>query len=173
MRRHALPLAFTFALALGTPTPCLANGGKAKGLRLMANLDSLAFTADFDPYLFALTSAGGKYRVIRIKVRNFGSSAVVLSGREDTVRVEIDGQSVPGLLDLATQDAPFWDKLTSALRRDLAYPRTVDPNEEESAFVYIPNASVTKAPAEVEITYRIRALATPAVLRRPIAAAKH
>ena len=172
MRQHLLASGLVAALLVGGTLPALANGGKAKGLHLVASVEGIAFTADIDPYLFELTSAGGKYRVIRIKLINRGSKPVALSSTDDTIRVEIDDQAVAGIIDLPRLDAPFWDGLSSSLRRDLVYPRTVDANEEESVFVYVPIAEVKAAPKQVQIQFSIKTLASPAVLRSPVAAAK-
>ena len=173
MHRRVFVPTLVLSLLLGGTLPCRANGGKAKGWHFVAEVDRLEFTADIDPFLFALTSVGGKYKVIRIKVKNYGSSSVTLSGKDDTVQVEIDGRTIRGVIELARSDAPLWDGLSPAFRRDLVYPRKVDAHEEESVFVYIPNADVTETPRRLELEYAIKAVTAPAVLRAPVAAVKH
>ena len=170
MRRVVSLTIVAVAITLGISTLVLANGGKAKGIHLTGESAGITFTSDIDPYLFALTSAG-KYSVVRIQVRNRGSSRLKLSEADDRIRVTIGDRETSGILNLDVQDSVFWDGLSPSLKRDLAYPAGVDGGEEESVFVFISRPDVMVAPADVKIQYTVKALSSTVLLAKPRAVA--
>jgi hypothetical protein len=148
-----------------------ANGGKAKSMLLMGRLidgGRVTFATTIDPLLFTVGSLKGKYRLIRIAIRNDGTQPLPLSAGQDKVTLEVAGRQVPALLDLSASDPSLWDSLPQDLRTMLAYPVVVDGGEEESVVAYVPVGVATQAPTTV--TYTNASKNEPVVLEAPRAA---
>lgn len=154
----------------------LANGGKAKLLQLQASvLDNgkwiCEMTSDVDPYLFALNSVKGKYKVLRVKIVNHGDKPIKLSAAKDHADVVFGETTVPGVLDFAATETALWDGLPQKLRHDVGFPTLVEPGEEESLFVFIAGADRTDVPTAIRLS--IAGLGDkPIELREPKTGAK-
>jgi hypothetical protein len=141
------------ALPLGT-APSLANGGKSKRVLYRGVLQAgnaagqeIQFDAEVEPLLLRLTGVGDRYRVIRIRIRNFGAQPLVLSAGADTLEAQVrNGPIVKAVLDLGARDAALWDGLEADLRSAVVYPRVVAGGEEESVFAFLPAAELADAP---------------------------
>jgi hypothetical protein len=160
----------SLALLLGDSS-VLANGSKSKRLRYGGEVQTgdardkrCRFEAELEPLLFRLATVRGKYRAVRITIRNAGATRLVLSLAADRMEVELPGGARPAILDLGARDPALWDSLSPELRGAIAYPRGVEPGEEESVFVFIPVADPASAPRALR--YSIASLpAGPVILR--------
>jgi len=147
----------------------LANGGKSKRIRYEAVVrtapnKTCRFEAELEPLLFRLATVRGKYRVVRITIRNAGDTRLALSLAGDQMEVDLPGGSGPAILDLGASDPALWDGFSPELRAMIAYPRGVEPGEEESVFVFIPVRDSAAAPRALR--YRIASLpGGPVILR--------
>jgi hypothetical protein len=149
----------------------LANGSNGKRVRYGAEVrvgeardKRCRFDAELEPLLFRLATVRGKYRVVRITIRNGGDKRLVLSLAGDRVEMELPGGARPAILDLGAHDPALWDSLSPELRGAVAYPRGVEPGEEESVFVFIPVADPVSTPRALR--YTIASLpAGPVIMR--------
>jgi hypothetical protein len=171
-RRTIATVVFVLAtlLLLGNAS-VLANGGKSKRVRYGAEIQTgdaaskrCRFDAELEPLLFRLATLRDKYRVARVSIQNASDRRLALSLAGDRMEVRLANEMRPAVLDLSAHDAGLWDSLPSDLRQAIAYPRGVDPGEEESVFVFIP---VGESTAELqEFRYTIASLpAGPVNLR--------
>jgi len=124
-----------------------ANGNKAKKMLYDGKADDVAFSIELEPIPFQINAVQGRYRLVRIRMVNNGSTPLALSAQGDRVRAFTGAAEVEGILDLGQRDAPLWDGFPLEVRTMLAYPTVVKPREEESVFVFFDTNRVTRAPA--------------------------
>src|SRR5262249_48921917 len=144
-----------------------ANGSKGKRVtydgtaRIGSDTGaSCRFLVELEPILFQVESIQGKYRVIRINIRNLSQSALNLSLQKDSIQVRVGSRLVNGSLDPAGLDSSWWDGLPVGLRTALAYPDQagIKGGEEENVFAYFPVADLAAPPAE--ILFKINSVST-------------
>lgn len=159
LRALAVVVVGSLALLLLGDTSVLANGSKSKRVRYGAEVQTgdardkrCRFDAELEPLLFRLATVRGKYRVARIRIQNAGDKRLVLSLAGDRMEVELPGGARPAILDLGAHDQALWDSLSPELRGAVAYPRGVEPGEEESVFVFIPVADPVSTPRALRYT---------------------
>ena len=171
LRATAVAVFGSAALLLLGDASVLANGSKSKRVRYGAEVRAgdaaskrYRFDAELEPLLFRLATVRGKYRVVRITIRNGGDARLVLSLAGDRMEVELPGGARPAILDLGAHDPALWDSLSAELRGAVAYPRGVEAGEEESVFVFIPVADPVSTPRALR--YTIASLpAGPVIMR--------
>ena len=119
LRTLAVIVAGSLALLLLGDAPVLANGSKGKRVRYGAEVQAgeardkrCRFDAELEPLLFRLATVRGKYRVVRITIRNGGDKRLVLSLAGDRMDVELPGGARPAILDLGAHDPALWDSLS-------------------------------------------------------------
>jgi hypothetical protein len=137
----------------------LANGSKGKRVRYGAEVQTgdtaskkCRFDAELEPLLFRLATVRGKYRVVRIRIQNASDKRLVLSLTNDRMELRLASGMRPALLDLGVHDPELWDSLPPELRGSIAYPRGVDPGEEESVFAFVPIGDAVSEPLAFRYT---------------------
>jgi hypothetical protein len=150
---EVIVLGLTAALLLG------ANGSKSKRVLYGADVQSgavagkrIRFDAELEPLLFRLATLRDKYRVVRIRIRNGGDTRLVLSLAGDRIEMQLATGPRAAILDLGAHDPEVWDGLSPELRGAIAYPRGVDPGEEESVFVFVPVGDAATLPRAFRYT---------------------
>jgi hypothetical protein len=144
------------------PEALCANGGVHKEISLQASFafgDSASgqceMRCDIAPVLYSLTTLNGKYRVLQITVHNRGTTPLSMSKSGDALSMVYEGEhgrQVKAVLDLAASDAQLWSKLSPQMRKDLAYPTTIEGREEETAFAFVPLAAPATPPDALRYT---------------------
>jgi hypothetical protein len=120
----------------------------------------------FDRVIYALSVAGGKYRVFPVMIENpTGAPRLALSRDEDGFTIVADGHEVRGILDLAHADPAMWDGLDSGLRQALLYPAGIEADETHIVYVLAPAAEITGMPTS--FIYAIKSLGRPLELVKP------
>ncbi|TKJ38902.1 MAG: hypothetical protein CEE38_04180 [Planctomycetes bacterium B3_Pla] len=104
------------------------------------------FEARLDPLSFLLNRIQNKYKLVRIFVTS-RERRIKLSAEDDRIEFRFrngEGEKVVvlGILNPFVSDPNFWDSLDNQLRRVLAYPKSIKPNEPEVICVLIPAAKV-------------------------------
>jgi hypothetical protein len=123
--------------------------------------------------MFRLTTVGGRYRVVRVRIRNTGTAPLALSASADVLEAQVaGGRRLVGILDLGARDAALWDRLPPDLRSAIVYPHGVEPGEEESVFVFFAVAEAADVPDAFRYTIASRP-DRPVVIRDVSAAALH
>jgi hypothetical protein len=140
-------------------TSVLANGSKSKRVRYGAEVQTgdtvgkkCRFDAELEPLLCRLATVRDKYRVVRIRIQNVGDKRLVLSLTDDRMELRLASGMRPAVLDLGAHDPGLWDSFPPELRGAVAYPRGVDPGEEESVFVFIPIGDAMSEPLAFRYT---------------------
>jgi hypothetical protein len=136
-----------------------------------ATAPNCRFLVELEPILFQVESVQGKYKVIRINIKNDSQSRLKLSMDKDSVQARAAGRLVNGSLNLAVSDQAWWDGLSANLRKALAYPdqTSITQGEEENVFVYFPVADMPALPEEIR--FKIDSVPDSIVLRQRGAAA--
>ena len=120
----------------------------------------------FDRVIYALSLAGGKYRVFPVTIETRPDAArLVLSPQEDAVAVIADGREVRGILDLAAADPALWDGLDAGLRQALLYPGAIEAGDTRIVYVLAPAAEIAGMPES--FAFSIQSLGRPLTLVRP------
>lgn len=150
--RIALLLAIA-VLGTGEVCPVLANGGRSKVLRFDSRESGgIELSAEVQWELFSLNTAGNKYKVIHLVVRNNRSAPLILSSTDDAVEVYFGNKKVNGILDLARRDPVLWSTLEPKMRKLLIYPETIPPRQVRSVYIFIPK----KTPADQLSNFRFK-----------------
>ena len=178
LRMLVLSVVVPLMLLLGD-TSARANGSKSKRVRYGAEVQTgdgpgkaCRFEAEIEPLLFRLATVRGKYRVMRITIRNTGDKRLVLSLTDDRMEVQLPSGPRPAILDLGAHDPTLWDGLSPEVRGAIAYPRGVEAGEEESVFVFVPVADPVVAARAFR--YSIASLpAGPVIMRDLTPVPKH
>jgi hypothetical protein len=159
LRRTALAVFGSVAVLLLGDASVLANGSKSKRVRYGAEVQigdaagkRCRFDAELEPLLFRLATVRDKYRVVRVRIQNATDKRLVLSLIDDRMEVGLPSGMRPAVLDLGAHDPGLWDSLSPELRGAIAYPRGVEPGEEESVFVFIPVGDAVSAPLAFRYT---------------------
>jgi hypothetical protein len=174
-------LLFCLLILVASTTLLAANGSKGKRIVYEANIRmgdaesaGCHFLVELEPVLFQVESVQGKYRAIRINIRNFSQSPLKLSLDKDSIQVRVGARLVTGRLNLADSDQAWWDGLPADLRKALAYPdqAAIKGGEEENVFAYFPAADLSQPPTEIQ--FKVDGYsANPIVLsKKGVAAAK-
>ncbi len=102
--------------------------------------------------MFRLATLRDKYRVVRIRIRNGGDTRLALALTGDRIELQLPAGVQAAVLDLGAHDPEVWDGLSPELRGAIAYPRGVDPGEEESVFVFVPIGDAVALPRAFRYT---------------------
>jgi len=129
-----------------------ANGNKAKKELYDGRSGRITFSVELEPIPFQITTVQNRYRLIRIRIVNDGTTAVTLSARNDKVLGYTRDGEVAGILDINRRDAQLWDGLPVDVRTMLAYPTVVKPGEEESVFIFFDASRMKAAPERLQYT---------------------
>ncbi len=124
---------------------------------------SLRFECTLDPVLLQINAVAGKYRALRIDVRNEGKQPLALSAVDDRLEVGRAGQMVQAFVDLSAREPALWNSLAPELRRALVYPQTVDAGEQESMVVFF--AGLPPGAVPTELHYAVASLRQTIVLQ--------
>jgi len=118
----------------------LCNGGRGKSkyylTRTTFSGGRVSFHSVIDDTLFHLLSLKEKYSVVRLEVENHSQNVLPLSREKDRVELRFGDRTIPGLLDLSGHDPILWNTLDVDLRKTLAYPKTIEPGEMESVYIF-------------------------------------
>lgn len=129
-----------------------ANGNKAKKALYDGKEGEVAFSIELEPIPFQINTVQSRYRLVRIRMVNNGSTPLALSAQGDKVLAYTAEGEMDGILDLGRRDAKVWDDFPVEVRTMLAYPTVVKPREEESVFVFFDATRVKQAPAGLVYT---------------------
>lgn len=160
--------------------PVFGNGIPLKDGRYMERKGSadVMIRVRIDAVSFNLLSLGGKYKIIPIRVRNWGKSPLKFSLTKDRVQLTFnqkrpDEKKLDAVLDLAVYDPTLWGSLSTREKMMLSYPDVVPSKEETLVVALVPTADI---PLSTDtnllslpdlIVYSIRTLATPIRLEPP------
>ena len=148
-----------FVGLLGLSIEASPNGGKGKITRLYGELSVPAaagaegsgayeFSADVENVMFRLMTFKERYRVIRLKIVNRNAAPLVLSPQQDRATLMLsDGLELEAVLDLSDND--LWEELSDSARAWLAYPISVETEEEENVFLLFDVAAIEGVPIEI------------------------
>jgi hypothetical protein len=144
-------------IVLGFENYALANGGRGKRVTYQGELQISGnqvyeFSTEIEEVNFLITSVDGKYRVVRIRIRNWTKQRLGLSVESDEVLIHVKAGEPPvkGILDVSKIDKDTWEKFSEDLKGKLIYPTKVNPGEEENVFVFIPIDEMTSLPRFIE-----------------------
>jgi hypothetical protein len=119
----------------------------------------VTFNALIDNVLFHLLSLKEEYKVVRLQVENRSQKVLPLSREKDKVELRFGDRTIPGLLHLSGHDPILWDALDADLRKTLAYPKTIEPGEMESVYIFIPIPALKEVKGAPDILlYKIDSL---------------
>jgi hypothetical protein len=104
-----------------------------------------------DPVTFSLNSFGGKYRIVRVEVKNLTDERIDLDPAQDrfVARVGRD-KVVTGVLSLVAADGATWDKIDERRRKSLAYPKTLDRRARITIYAFFPADELIDLPLGFE-----------------------
>ncbi len=165
MRRRIPFVMVALGLYLAWLHPSHANGRRDPILRLRgtascgSGLPSLSAEVEIDPIIFQISTVQGRYKLFRIRLVNGCGRVLHLDKTKDKVEAMADGKAVGAIIDMPQHDKRFWDSLSFELRQALAYPRGLEPNEEQAIFVFIATDGLSAAPNIV--AYSISELSQP------------
>jgi len=140
------------ALFIVSVLPAAANGNKAKKELYDGRSGRIVFSVELEPIPFQITTVENRYRLIRIRIVNDGTTPLTLSARNDKVLGYTPDGEVAGILDINRRDAKLWDGLPLEVRTMLAYPTVVKPREEESVFIFFDASRLKAAPERLQYT---------------------
>lgn len=104
----------------------------------------ILFSIDLDRHAFRLTTWGGKYRLVRVRIENRGDQAVRFSSADDEVHAVRGGKRVAAQLT-PSQGAPdLWERLDPAMRHDLVYPMGLGPKNETIVYLFFPAEALSE-----------------------------
>jgi hypothetical protein len=152
---------FMLMIVLSSYNYALANGGRGKRVIYQGELkvdknQVHEFSTEIEEVNFLITSVDGKYRALRIRIRNWSRKKLALSVEGDAVLIHMNAgeQPVKGILDLYKNDKKTWNKFSEDLKSKLLYPTKVDPGEEENVFVFIPVNDIKSLPTYIEYSLK-------------------
>jgi len=152
---------FVLIIVLGFENYALANGGRDKRVTYKGELKINGnqvheFSTEIEEVNFLITSVDGKYRVVRIRIRNWTKQKLGLSVESDEVLIHVKARERPvkGILDVSKFDKDTWEKFSEDLKSKLIYPTKVDPGEEENVFVFIPIDEMKSLPKFIEYSLK-------------------
>ena len=158
LSKGALGLVFLVgALTLGANA--FPNGGKGKVTQLRGKITVPGVTGsqypgvyelavDVENVMFRLLKFQERYRMLRLKIVNRNADPLILSPLEDRVTVQMsDGSELEAILDLS--DTEMWEQLGDSARAWLAYPISVE--EEENVFLLFDEPDVEGVPVGVTV----------------------
>jgi hypothetical protein len=121
-----------------------SSRSKESGVEISASIDRVALR---------LTAVEGKYRLVRLTVRNPTDARVILDASKDSMVAVLpgkDGARVEAVLDPAVADAATWDKFDEPSRKALAYPKFLDKGATAVLYVLFPPDRLTDVPESFE-----------------------
>ncbi len=136
------------------------NGGKGKITPFRGEIQAPAvegedpgvyeFAVDVEHVLFRLMRFQDRYHVLRLKIDNRNAAPLALDPEEDRVRVELsNGTELEAILDLSNSDT--WDQLSDSVRKWLAYPMSVEQDQEENLFLLFDVADLEAVPTGISV----------------------
>jgi hypothetical protein len=94
--------------------------------------DRCRFSVEIERVGFLLNNVQDRYKLVRVRIENLGTSAVALSANRDRLDLVLQSDAtVPALFNLQSADSTFWDSLSGDMRQILAYPQAIRAGRAE------------------------------------------